>query len=1114
MSSAILPYPTQPPYPLSRASTPRPTATLSAPPTPITPTHLLPVAMERARSTEGVVNGVEQALNQAREIKDDREPKSTRLKFEWEHIERPEVPESDHGIDDEEGQKMDVDEEQLKQPPCLGLGEPISAYDEERAQREDAMVRMDMHYEEAPPPVIWGMPKWGCEAERQEVAKGVRLLGMEELPQLVKTHSLIDTPSSVMFPWLHGISDDGRKGQEMAQFFGYSPPFEPPPYRGLCLLFCPPHPLDKHYLRPPPQRNDTDLTTIPTSAPYKVPDRKDSESESTSSESYNSSGATELTSPSLGNSLPSPSLSSFKPLPEADTQSMNSSKDGSNGTEVAMHPCYSKRLSPTAVAKGLDEDNHPLPCSSMVSAAAEPESRKPSLSSSVSSSSSDVDETVGQNQNPSCILFNALHVHDIFDLSKIGDDTEKRPSFRAAKLPDQINLRNLNIQQIKYATVSDIVLYSKTGLTQGLLHVAEQIAQAQEDLYNQRLQEIYHVKHTGGDGEGLGEPIRYGVWVIVESFNEIEKHYPELVNIDSKGRDKHPHLQTDLFEREAKESREMTKASEVVEGFWVGNDCDVPGATLEGAGSFIRFDLCLKASECSEMPGTSALSSAYRKLLDIDRRRREAGEESQSSSAFNWTASPATHALRNLLSPSSSSVATEVPSKRTASPAPSDRQLRAKPSLTTDHEYVALDCAGSSRTITGHTRNMVVMTDRVIELVYFLRKLVEGRDNGKKRKILVHCQDGYTESSIIVLAYIMSSLSISLPEAFVHLQVNANRSFFLYPADKPLLRKVDARLAADRKAKAIKLLSATNAGSASSHTDSDAKLNNPSPRWRPWGMNFGAKREQAPNRTSATGGKESAKSTAEIAREMLAEQENGGSVAAQEARSWFDDKRFDGFPSRILPFLYLGNLEHAGNAAMLHSLGITHVVSVGESLMNMDNAINAYYGHKSENTLAAAVRAGKLSVLDLTDVRDDGNDPLRPVIARACEWIEEARARGGRILVHCRVGVSRSASIVIAYMMQYEHMRLMDAYMVCRARRLNVLIQPNLRFFHELFGWEVELAKREAEAAKARREEAEKQGVRDPEALKLIEGEARKIIYSWPSFCRDLYCLNRRFLCN
>lgn len=217
------------------------------------------------------------------------------------------------------------------------------------------------------------------------------------------------------------------------------------------------------------------MTTLPTSVPYKIPSRKDSsESESTSSESHNSSGATELTSPSLGNSLPSPSLSSLKPLPEADTQPTDSSKNSGNGTEVAMHPCFSKRVSPAAVAKGLDEDNHPLPCSSILNAAAKPEPQSPSLSSAVSSSGSDIDEVVGPHQNPSCILFNALHVHDIFDLSSTGDGTDKRPSFRAARLPDQINLRNLNIQQIKYATVSDIVLYSKTGLTQGLLHVAEQ----------------------------------------------------------------------------------------------------------------------------------------------------------------------------------------------------------------------------------------------------------------------------------------------------------------------------------------------------------------------------------------------------------------------------------------------------------------------------------------------------------------------------------------------------------------------------------------------------------------------------------------------------------------
>lgn len=76
--------------------------------------------------------------------------------------------------------------------------------------------------------------------------------------------------------------------------------------------------------------------------------------------------------------------------------------------------------------------------------------------------------------------------------------------------------------------------------------------------------------------------------------------------------------------------------------------------------------------------------------------------------------------------------------------------------------------------------------------------------------------------------------------------------------------------------------------------------------------------------------------------------------------------------------------------------------------------------------------------------------------------------------------------------MQYHRMGLMDAYLLTRARRLNVLIQPNLRFFHELFGWEVELAKKEAEEARV------SGGVVIP----------RRIVYSWPAFCRDIVSLS------
>ena len=329
----------------------------------------------------------------------------------------------------------------------------------------------------------------------------------------------------------------------------------------------------------------------------------------------------------------------------------------------------------------------------------------------------------------------------------------------------------------------------------------------------------------------------------------------------------------------------MTRGSEVVEGFWVGNDCDVPGGADDGAGSQVLFDLCLKASECAEMPASAAISATYRKLIDLDR-RRHASEDN----CHAWVASPATVALRNLLSPvqSPAPMSPDATAKRVASPRSHETTRNRRSRM--DEAYASLECAGSCRTMSGQVRNLNSMTDRVVELVYFLRKIIEGRDkSGTKRRVLVHCQDGYTESSILVLAYIMSSLSISLPEAFLHLQLNAKRSFFLYPSDKPLLRKIDDKLSADRRAKAIKLVSATPNSSPSSGL---------STRWKSWSLGLG-KNGDSPD---------SKKHTVEVARELLMDDEKGGSAAATAARLWFDDRRFDGFPSRILPYLYLGNL--------------------------------------------------------------------------------------------------------------------------------------------------------------------------------------------------------------
>ncbi|KAL1264827.1 hypothetical protein QQF64_005182 [Cirrhinus molitorella] len=52
-----------------------------------------------------------------------------------------------------------------------------------------------------------------------------------------------------------------------------------------------------------------------------------------------------------------------------------------------------------------------------------------------------------------------------------------------------------------------------------------------------------------------------------------------------------------------------------------------------------------------------------------------------------------------------------------------------------------------------------------------------------------------------------------------------------------------------------------------------------------------------------------------------------------------------------------------------------------------------------------------------------------------------------RVLVHCAVGVSRSASLVVAYLMIHQHLSLLDAIKAVKQRRW---IFPNRGFLKQL----------------------------------------------------------------
>ena len=65
---------------------------------------------------------------------------------------------------------------------------------------------------------------------------------------------------------------------------------------------------------------------------------------------------------------------------------------------------------------------------------------------------------------------------------------------------------------------------------------------------------------------------------------------------------------------------------------------------------------------------------------------------------------------------------------------------------------------------------------------------------------------------------------------------------------------------------------------------------------------------------------------------------------------------------------------------------------------------------------------------------------------------EQQLGQDARVLVHCKQGVSRSASCVLAYLMRARGMRLKDAYELLSNRR--GMIKPNPGFATQLIQYE------------------------------------------------------------
>lgn len=88
-------------------------------------------------------------------------------------------------------------------------------------------------------------------------------------------------------------------------------------------------------------------------------------------------------------------------------------------------------------------------------------------------------------------------------------------------------------------------------------------------------------------------------------------------------------------------------------------------------------------------------------------------------------------------------------------------------------------------------------------------------------------------------------------------------------------------------------------------------------------------------------------------------------------------------------------------------------------------------------------------------VADASASNLSSYMSDIADKIEEERRRGGRVLVHCVAGVSRSPALVLAYLVKHCDMSLREAFLHARKARPN--IRPNAGFFAQLIEFEREV---------------------------------------------------------
>ncbi|XP_077643344.1 protein phosphatase Slingshot homolog 1 isoform X2 [Lonchura striata] len=136
-------------------------------------------------------------------------------------------------------------------------------------------------------------------------------------------------------------------------------------------------------------------------------------------------------------------------------------------------------------------------------------------------------------------------------------------------------------------------------------------------------------------------------------------------------------------------------------------------------------------------------------------------------------------------------------------------------------------------------------------------------------------------------------------------------------------------------------------------------------------------------------------------------------------------------PSLIFDHLYLGSEWNASNLEELQGSGIDYILNVTREIDNFFPGLFAYHNIR---------------------VYDEETTDLLAHWNEAYHFINKAKKNHSKCLVHCKMGVSRSASTVIAYAMKEFGWSLEKAYNYVKQKRS--ITRPNAGFMRQLLEYE------------------------------------------------------------